>query len=61
MFRKLFPPYDENPVEFGNNFLDGVFIVELFLDHHKSVEKLSEKQQKQLVEIEPEFEEWLSR
>jgi hypothetical protein len=61
MFRKLFPPYGENPVEFGNNFLDGVFIVELFLDHHKFVEKLSEEQQKQLVEIEPEFEEWLSR
>ena len=60
MFRKLFPPYEENPVEFGNNFLDGVFIVELFIDHHKFVEKLSEKQQKQLVEIEPEFEEWLS-
>jgi hypothetical protein len=61
MLGKLFPPYEENPVEFGNNFLDGVFIVELFLDHHKFVEKLSEEQQKHLVAIEPEFEEWLSK
>jgi hypothetical protein len=57
----LFPPYEENPVEFGNNFLDSVFIVEFFLDHHKFVEKLSEEQQKHLVAIEPEFEEWLSK
>ena len=57
----MFPPYEENPVEFGNNFLDSVFIVEFFLDHHKFVEKLSEEQQKHLVAIEPEFEEWLSK
>lgn len=67
MLRRLFPPYGreilvlngDNPIEFGKNFLDDFFIVDLFLNKHRFGEKLSEEQQKQLIEIEPEFEHWL--